>query len=237
MLTSIQAERTPLERALKLMILIHVGGDLQVHGDDAAIEIMKQYGSTNWNGTQRATPCFIRAQLGPVFSQIAHEHMKQILRELEALSPSKDWRRFPLIVSTFAVLFAAMESLQYHVSKIPYHSYQDAPEGRMDVPVADSGGSDILLRFYRSTQCHAQLRCLAAMRMPQNLGSKREDERGIQFLRLMQGAIQSVQDYLENREQLTLTRNDMTHFFDRLLAKMYLSEYVEKSPRSQRRAG
>ena len=179
----------------------------------------------------KVTPCYIRAQLGPVFSQLSHRLMRTVLTELEILSPSKDVMQFPMLVSTFSVLLMAMESLQYHFCKIPYHTYHDNGGQMQDQnrePITrsldDLHGADILLRFYKATNCHAQIGQIGAESLifPSAI-SVETDPTG--FLRDIKASVLQAKPYLQERLKRQAARKaDMSNIFDRLLAKLYLMD-------------
>jgi hypothetical protein len=160
------AQAEPLKAALKLLILVHMGGDLKVCRDDKSHSILSRYYTIPNSGFEefKVTPCFVRSELGPVFSQVAHRLMTDVLKRLEVVSQSTDRAKFPVIIATFATLAMSLESLQYHVSKLAYHSHDDdyqsvfaALQGGNEPQTRDlvDDGQEILLRVYQGTQCHA----------------------------------------------------------------------------------
>jgi hypothetical protein len=179
----------------------------------------------------KVTPCFIRSQLGPVFSQISHRLMRGALTELEILSQSRDVSKFPMIVSTFSVLLMAMESLQYHFCKIPYHTHHDNPgqikEQERDPKTRNLDelhGADVLLRFYKATNCHALIgKICSESALPAAVTTLEADPTG--FLSDLKASVMQSESYLRVRlDTLIVPRADMGSIFDRLLAKMYLME-------------
>jgi hypothetical protein len=155
--------------------------------------------------------------------------MRQVLTELEILSPTQDCSRFPMVVSTFSILFMVMESLQYHLAKLPYHTYYDNPQTIQNLARDQSttrnmdelDGADILLRFYKATACHAQLKRLAdPIPLHPSLTSFELDPTG--FLPELKSAVEKASGYLNERLKIkTVPKADISGFFDRLLAKMY----------------
>jgi hypothetical protein len=225
----IQGNRNPLEQALKLLVLVHVGGDVGVRKDEQFMRIMKHYFS-NYSGS-KVTPCFIRSQLGPVFSRLAHKLMREVLTQLEILSPNQDKARFPTVLSTFSILMMTMESLQYHFSKLPYHGHHDTPQQVNDPDhepatrdLEEIDGADILLRFYKATACNAQLRKIGADgSLPTELIVMDADPFGV--LTDIKLAVMSAKSYLEDRlHRKSVPHADLSSFFDRLLAKLYLMD-------------
>jgi hypothetical protein len=220
-------QRNPLEQALKLLILVHVGGDVQVRRDEHFRRIVRHFmpGYNNYN----VKPCLIRSQLGPIFSGLAHKLMREILTQLEILSPSKDIFKFPIIVSTFSVLLMAMESLQYHFAKIPFHASHDNPsklqrsEKEPTIRNLDElDGADVLLRFYKATKCHEELGTICSpSSFPSYVINPGVDTIG--FLDNLKSMTTGIKPYLTDlADSKTVARNDLSRFFDRLLARMYL---------------
>jgi hypothetical protein len=239
--------RNPLKKAFQLLILVHVGGDLRLFKDDPM--------TTRINDKffpdiphEHILPCFIRAQLGPIFSNVAHRLMSDVLKQLEKLSSLQDPAHFPMVIATFSVLFMALESLQYHFAKIAFHSHSDSPNNiHDDIPptrnLTEFDRSDILLRFYRSTTCHAQLKTLVNLpASPQLPGSFHRSRTGssssswsgagcpaannhgaTEFLASFGQALRSAAPYIAEKNNMgpVVQSTDMSCFFDRLLSKMY----------------
>lgn len=159
--------------------------------------------------------------------------MKQVLIELEVVALSQEPSTFPMTVCTFSVLFMVMESLQYHISKLPYHCHNDNPSllQQEDEPqtrnLEEADGSDILLRFYKGTTCHAKLGTLASESyedIPQESQSSYFGDTSM-VLSNLRAAARASQPYLIQRlNTKTVPRTDLSSYFDRLLAKMYLME-------------
>jgi len=59
--------------------------------------------------------------------------MRDVLTQLELHCLSKKCQHFPLVISTFAVLFMAVESIHYHAAKDSYHASYD-----VDPPVTSA---------------------------------------------------------------------------------------------------
>jgi hypothetical protein len=226
-------------------MLIHIGGDLQLVREDYTTDHI--LGSViPCVDSRKVTPCFIRAQLGPVFSQLAHQLMKDVLRQLESLSSTDDASKFPVVIGTFAVLFMALESLQYHFEKTAYHACHDNPEHADDSDNPDlkltNEGSDILLRFYKATVCHEQVGTLASAPResatwpvlssrhrsysPRSHSSSlaSDDHNAQTFMRSLRQHLFQIKPYLTDCTELsaTVSRDNMDLIFDRLLAHMFL---------------
>jgi hypothetical protein len=216
-----------LEQALKLLLLVHVGGDIKVCQDANFLRIIRHFmpGYNNYS----IKSCLIRAQLGPVFSQLAHKLMREILTELEVLSPSKDIFKYPIIVATFSTLLMSMESLQYHYAKVPFHAAHDTPsklqrtENEPTIRNLDEfDGANALLRFYKATRCHADLGTIASSKKyPDYVTNPGVDLN--RFLSNLKNNTVGIQPYLQDlARSSTVARGDLSRFFDRLLARMYL---------------
>jgi len=221
--------RAPLEQALKLLMLIHAGGDLRVKPEHTSLSIARQYFPNV--KLDKVTPCFIRAQLGPIFSKMSHQYMLQVLKALEILSPTDNPSKFPIIICTFSVLMMAMESLQFHVAKLPYHTHHDSPPpdlALLEPPTRDldeMDKSDVLIRFYKATNCHARLNKLGTGgQASEVLAGLSCDAETRNILSSLHCAILSARPYLiAKRHNSLVLGTDMTAFFDRLLSKMYLT--------------
>jgi hypothetical protein len=216
------------------LILVHIGGDLRIESDPISQYIVKHFLPAHV-APKSATPCFIRGQLGPIFSKIAHTLMREVLTQLEVLSPTRDCSRFPVILSTFSVLFMAVESLQYHVAKESYHSYYDYPHDQSGGSISPTTrdldeweGAETLRKFYKATfpVCHGQLGKLAqGVPLPLSWTSNGSEKQSNDFFETLNKAIGDAREYLVEKSELTIVpASDMTCFFDRLLAKFYLME-------------
>jgi hypothetical protein len=200
--------------------------------DEDAQRIINRY-VPGYREEFKITPCFIRAQLGPVFADVSHELMKQVLIELEVVALSQDPSTFPMTVCTFSVLFMVMESLQYHINKLPYHCHNDNPSllQQDDEPqtrnLDENDGSDILLRFYKGTACHARIGTLATEQSDGPLIAPRSSHSGdpnMVMFNLRSAARESRPYLVERLKKKIVPRTDLSSYFDRLLAKMYLME-------------
>jgi hypothetical protein len=222
-----------LREALKLLILVHVGGDLRIKANLNSNFIIQHFFPT-CTDPRRVTPCFIRGQIGPVLSKIAHRLMREVLQQLEILSPTR--ARFPILFSTFSVLFMAVESLQYHLAKQPYHAHYDEPSHTTHsaagcTPFATRNldeweGAEILRNFYKSTfpVCNSQARKLGdGMPLPESWTTNSSESETRDFFRTLNGAIDVARLYLLGKsERSVVPASGMSCFFDHLLAKFYL---------------
>jgi hypothetical protein len=205
-----------------LLILVHVSGDIRIQQNEVSTLILDQAFPGGFTDKTRVTPCFIRGQLGPVFKHLAHKLMREVLTQLEILSPSRQCKDFPMILTAFSVLFMAVESLQYHIAKESFHSHYNGRTVSTDISkernLDEWKGQNILLQFYRSTfqGCHNDLHLKASSATSPELN---------RFFDLFNRAIEDAKPYLQKKSRVTKAHaSDMSAFFDRLLAKMYLPE-------------
>ena len=193
--------------------------------------------------TEIATPCFIRGQLGPILANMAKKLMWDVLGRLEVLSLTPDnCQYFPITLSTFAALFMAVESIQYHAAKESYHTSYDSDADRALERTHALGneaeGVENLLDFYAHTfgNCHANMhdpsvsifQQFAAAAARSASGAEGERERTIEYLRNLKMAIDHARPYLLEKvdDMFThekLEKGDMSVYFDRLLAKLFLT--------------
>jgi hypothetical protein len=139
-----------------------------------------------------------------------------------------------MIVGTFSVLMMAMESLQYHVTKLPYHTHLDGPAPDLaewepqSRDLDDMDKSEVLIRFYKATKCHDRLSKLGSP--PRHQGSDGFfldyvpcDAETKKALTSMHEALVDARPYLVAKSRRSVfPGTDMTAFFDRLLAKMFI---------------
>jgi hypothetical protein len=196
------------------------------------------------------TPCFVRGQLGPAFNAIANRYMRNVLKELQNLSLSKDCKNFPIILATFTVFWMTVESIEYHAKKVNFHAKwdncgHDNPPSSASSSCSDTDAGDLdistlhyLLKFYQDSMggCHAQLwsapGSFKKFATAAN-GSKEVTESSQQFLTKVNSALVRARSYLEMKRDGVAkdseregTKSDMTCFFDRRLAKFFLPALV-----------
>jgi hypothetical protein len=179
-----------------------------------------------------STPCFIRGQLGPIFAKLATHHMNEVLAHLGKISFSSDCKLFSVVLSTYAVLFMAIESIQYHAAKESYHASYDNESDRLSEKIIldenDKEGVENLLNFYKACfgECHAKLHdgIVGFQHFASSaLGNARDPEKTIAYLKKLKSAIDKAKPYLVRKKNATLeSKDDMSFFFDRLLAKLFL---------------
>lgn len=179
-----------------------------------------------------STPCFIRGQLGPIFAKLATHHMKEVLGHLEKMSFSLDYKLFPVVLSTFAVLFMAIESIQYHAAKESYHASYDSESARESEKIIldenDREGVENLLNFYKACfgECHTKLHDGVVSYQhfaSTTLSNALDPKNTAAYLKILKGAIDKAKPYLVLKKNSTHeSKDDMSFFFDRLLAKLFL---------------
>ncbi|OCL11571.1 hypothetical protein AOQ84DRAFT_185372 [Glonium stellatum] len=219
-----------LQQSLKLLVLVHIGGDTTLSALDPTVaHMMAAAGlvTTSEDGTPVApTPCFIRGQLGAEMPALAQELMRDVLARLERLALSRQCAQWPVIVSSLAVLLMTVESIQYHAAKVGYHasSFDAQPAHqlieRAKCQALDEQGVDALLGFYRACYggCHARLSEDGADEA-ESIGGGGP---GVKFVDALRAAIKGAGPYLEERRSVSVEKlEDMNCFFDRLLAKLF----------------
>jgi hypothetical protein len=242
LLTTLQEdEKGMLRRALKLLILIHINGDIKIKQTrDSRATINHFFGHLDIP-EESVTPCFIRGQLGPVFEELALSLMKDVLKELEYHCLQRICSHFPLVISTFAVVFMAVESVQYHAAKDAYHSlYNDPPfagprantTNIRKLPSSEENESiEALLSFYKVcfSGCHAD-KLLSVSSSPPRESTEaayNPSTAGSRFVSGLKSAVEHVRQYLVERKAINISAKggaDVTDFFDRLLARLFLLE-------------
>lgn len=215
-----------LHQALKLLVLVHIGGDITLpppESDLTLSQLVQQTMPSHDNSTP--TPCFIRSQFGSVMPGLALHLMKSVLSSLEQLLLNRECEDWALSLAVLIVILMTIESIQYHAAKLPYHNIFDdkplpTPE---DAPAAlDEEATKKLLTFYSAcfAGCHARLRPDwegEAATAPR--GSRPEDVFVESVRESMKRA--SAAGYLAQKVgEKRGGEGDMEFFFDRLVARM-----------------
>jgi len=225
----------PLRHALTLLILVHIGGDAKLDEEYQSFShkvVARYFSEMRDSAPLEYTPCFIRGQLGPIFAKLAARHMKEVLSQLEEISFRWDCKLFPVVLSTFAVLFMAIESIQYHAAMESYHASYDSETDRENEKIIldenDKEGVENLLNFYKACfgEWHAKLHdgILGFQHFASTaLSNTRNPEKTVAYLKKLKAAIDKAKPYLVRKKNATLeSKDDMSFFFDRLLAKLFL---------------
>jgi hypothetical protein len=215
-----------LHQALKLLVLVHIGGDIAlppVCENEALYQIVQDTMPTFDEGT--LTPCFIRSQFGSVMPDLALCLMKEVLSSLEQLFLNRDCADWPMSLAVTITVLMTIESIQYHAAKLPYHACFDAP--RSPAPDnsygADDEGIKTILAFYAAcfSGCHARLRPdWDGEAAPSSRASSPEDV----FVESVRSSIKKASSagYLSRKASDTRRTDDMEYFFDRLVARLLL---------------
>jgi hypothetical protein len=215
-----------LQQALKLLVLVHVGGDITLPspGDSS---ILAQLIHTTMDTTSDAlpTPCFIRSQFGSVMPILALTLMKDVLSSLEQMLLNHDHHEWPIVLATLMTVLMTIESIHYHAAKLPYHHSLNCarPSNAEEDLRLDDDGVKTLLAFYGAcfTDCHARLR-------PDWEGETRRASSTAtpedMFIESVRDGIRkaSAVGYLSRKATEVRQEDDMGYFFDRLVARLLL---------------
>lgn len=81
------------------------------------------YTFSNNNSVYNMKPCFIRGQLGAVIPSLAQDLLREALSKLEFICLARRCTDWPPVLAALATLCMAVESVQYHAAKKPYHAH------------------------------------------------------------------------------------------------------------------
>ena len=218
-----------LLQALKLLVLVHVGGDITLpkQSEDA---ILKQLVRNTMDVTEdyRPSPCFIRSQFGAIMPILAGKLMKEVLLTLERILSSRDGEHWPLALATLIVVLMTVESIQYHAAKLPYHDAYDSHHlpNNIDSFESDDGAITTVLAFYKTcfSACHTRLQPEWEGELDTATSRSSPSDR---FVKSVREAIKNAnsEDYLERKVcEKRMNEEDMGFFFDRLIARLLLLE-------------
>jgi hypothetical protein len=215
-----------LHQALKLLVLVHVGGDVALPSpnNNRSLSHLVQV-TMNVPDDTTPTPCFIRSQFGCIMPGLALSLMREVLSSLEQLLLNRDCEDWPVALAVLITVLMTIESIHYHAAKIPYHNSFDTPKSSILVQDhnVDDEGVKTLLAFYVScfTGCHARLRpdWEGEATHPQQ-SSRPEDV----FVENVRGSIKRASGvgYLSRKATEQRQGEDMEYFFDRLVARLLL---------------
>lgn len=107
-----------LHTALKLLVLVHIGDQTEL---DTSVPLF--YTFSNNNSVYNMKPCFIRGQLGAVIPSLAQDLLREALSKLEFICLARRCTDWPPVLAALATLCMAVESVQYHAAKKPYHAH------------------------------------------------------------------------------------------------------------------
>ncbi|EOA80839.1 hypothetical protein ACJQWK_09855 [Exserohilum turcicum] len=223
-LPATSAHSRVLHEALKLLVLVHVGGDITLPPRSESRVLDKLVCSTmDIAHDLTPTPCFIRSQFGAIMPDLAHRLMKSVLSSLELLLLNKDCDEWPLALAVLITVLMTVESVHYHAAKLPYHNLYgttNASSAEEDLKFNEQGVKE-LLGFYSAcfSGCHARLGAdwEGETMQAQHAGSPADT-----FIRGVQKAIRLANDagYLTQKVRATRQHDDMSYFFDRLVARL-----------------
>jgi len=211
-----------LEQALKLMVLVHVGGDLTLpppSSDPVLEQLVNDTMSLSEPNTP--TPCFIRSQFGSVMPSLALSLMKEVLSSLELLFLNRECHEWPVGLATLLVVLMTVESIQYHAAKLPYHNSYDSgvPHSKQENDnKIDDEGVKSLLNFYLACFQGSHNRLNSDWQGEGILGITPEDK----FVQSVRDAVSRAtpNGYLESKSSAERVDDDMGFFFDRLAARL-----------------
>ncbi|KAF9692285.1 hypothetical protein EKO04_009376 [Ascochyta lentis] len=229
---SLQPDSAPwrlLLDALKLLVLVHVGGDITLPKQFESPPLARLVRSTmNVSRDKQPSPCFIRAQFGAVMPTLASRLMERVLSSLELLLLSRNGDHWPLALATLLIVLMTVESIHYHAAKLPYHDAHDVDRAlhSTDGLDADDSAVDTILAFYKAcfSACHTRLRPDWEGELNTATGSSSPADQFVKSVREAVGKA-SAGDYLESKvREKRVDEEDMGFFFDRLVARLLLLE-------------
>jgi hypothetical protein len=219
-----------LHQALKLLVLVHIGGDITLPSREESPVLANLISNTmHLSNDLNPTPCFIRSQFGAVMPGLALSLMKDVLSSLEQLLLNKDIDEWPVALAVLITILMTIESIHYHAAKLPYHNdYKTKrPSNPEECLRDDDQGVKALLDFYSAcfSGCHARLRpdwegeTTSAFKNGRAFMSS-EDV----FIENLRDAIRKANKagYLVKKANEKRQHDDMGYFFDRLVARVLL---------------
>ncbi|KAF2265603.1 hypothetical protein CC78DRAFT_181801 [Lojkania enalia] len=232
-----------LHQALKLLVLVHIGGDLDLPSpsSDLVLAQLVRISMVVDPEIVQPTPCFIRAQLGSVMPTLALSMMKDVLSKLEQILLNRECQEWPIALAVLIVVVMTVESIHYHAAKLPYHhAFDDKPivsqSTREEERKIDELGIKSLFTFYSAcfSGCHARLKpdwegevaqtsayaTTGNSAIDPDTSLKPEDR----FVESVRKAIRQASPggYLAIKANGERVGEDMGFFFDRLVARLLL---------------
>ncbi|CAO2648909.1 Nn.00g098580.m01.CDS01 [Neocucurbitaria sp. VM-36] len=217
-----------LHQALKLLVLVHIGGDITLPPRSQHPVLAQLVRNTmDLSDTLSPTPCFIRSQFGSIMPELALILMKDVLSSLEQLLLNRECAEWPMALAVLITVLMTVESIHYHAAKLPYHydfnnTRTSNPEEDLKV---DDEGVRTLLAFYSAcfSGCHARLRpdWEGEVVRPQRVGRTCPEDT---FVENVREAIKKASGagYLARKASEKREGDDMGFFFDRLAARLLL---------------
>ncbi|KAL5391417.1 hypothetical protein DPSP01_001286 [Paraphaeosphaeria sporulosa] len=227
-----------LAQSLKLLILVHVGGDITLPAASSSPALSALVSSIpDLPEGVLPTPCFIRAQLGAILPSLALKLMREVLLSLEQLLLGRAEKEWPLAVATLVTLCMTVESVQYHAAKLPYHNAHDPATPPESVRQHDFQGDEDAVRQLREfygrcfAGCHARLSpewrgdVEAGLRPD---AKKMELPPEDKFIENMREAVRGAGPaYLAAKAGAERHGDDMGWFFDRVVAGLLMLKVSE----------
>ncbi|KAF1845742.1 uncharacterized protein K460DRAFT_312459 [Cucurbitaria berberidis CBS 394.84] len=217
-----------LHQALKLLVLVHIGGDITLSPrsqDPVLAQLVRN--TMDLSEELNPTPCFIRSQFGSVMPELALILMKDVLSSLEQLFLNRECGEWPVALAVLITVLMTVESIHYHAAKLPYHydfnnMRSSNPEEELKV---DDEGVRMLLAFYSAcfSGCHARLRPDWEGEISRPQRTSRTSPKDT-FIESVREAIKNASGagYLGMKASEKRKGDDMGFFFDRLVARLLL---------------
>jgi hypothetical protein len=213
--------------ALKLLVLIHIGSDITVPDPSTDRELEQLIWTTVRTSEVTPAPCFIRAQLGNAIGALALQLMTDVLASLEIILLNRENDDWPIVLATLLVVLMAVESIQYHSARRPYHESYDLAVTRPTTAIIDvESGVKSLFAFYFACYpgCHERLRPNWLEIAPDQAPRLTPETTFIESLRDAIWDPISVGYLNKKAVEQHWDGEDMNFFFDRLIARLLTSQ-------------
>ncbi|KAF2630887.1 hypothetical protein BU25DRAFT_455942 [Macroventuria anomochaeta] len=216
-----------LLQALKLLVLVHIGGDITLPKRTESRFLARLIHDTmNVSSEYRPTPCFIRSQFGGIMPNLAHELMKSVLSSLELLLLGRNEGEWSVTLATLIVVLMTVESIHYHSAKRPYHeAHKPASSAApIDHVEGDDEAVNKLLKFYSAcfSACHTRLRPDWEGEPDRAAVRASTSDTFIKSIREAVGKASPGGYLLKKAHEKRTDDEDMGFFFDRLVARLLL---------------
>ncbi|KAH6612661.1 hypothetical protein C7974DRAFT_82295 [Boeremia exigua] len=218
-----------LLQALKLLVLVHIGGDITLPPRTENRFLARLIHDTmNVASDLQPTPCFIRSQFGAMMPDLANDLMRDVLSSLEVLLLGRNEDDWPTTLAILIVVLMTVESIHYHSAKRPYHEAYDQLDSvtsSSDTEVNDQA-VDKLLKFYGAcfSACHTRLRPDWEGELDKAAGRASASHTFIKSMRDAVGKTSPGGYLVKKAYQKRTDDEDMGFFFDRLVARLLLLE-------------
>ncbi|KAH8731457.1 hypothetical protein GQ44DRAFT_582948, partial [Phaeosphaeriaceae sp. PMI808] len=217
-----------LHQALKLLVLVHIGGDISLPSPKENPALSQLVQSTmDRPDNITPTPCFIRSQFGSIMPDLALGLMKEVLSSLELLLLNRECDDWPMALAVLITVLMVIESIHYHAAKLPYHNSFDTlvpwTSTKEENHEVDEKSVNTLLSFYSScfAGCHARLRPDWEGEAASQTQCKSPSPEDI-FVEGVRQSIKMANDggYMLRKATDKRQDDDMDYFFDRLVARL-----------------